>query len=166
MLGVVQTEGRGTGDRLMGEVSRVLLAEGLPVAGVFQENIEFDPARPCHMDLSLLDGSARFRISENRGPLSRGCRLDPGALEAAAGRVEAALARAPRLLVVNKFGKQEAEGRGFRPAIGWALAAGVAVLTSVRAGNRAAFDAFAGDLAEDLPPDPAAIHAWARARCR
>ncbi|QYK42006.1 MAG: DUF2478 domain-containing protein [Paracoccaceae bacterium] len=165
MLGVVHTEGRGAGDRLMAEIARRLLAEGLPVAGILQENIEHDPLRMCHMDLTLLDGSARFRISEDRGPHATGCRLDPQALEEAVGWIEAALSRHPRLLIVNKFGKQEADGRGFRPVIGRALTEGVAVLTTVRPGHRAAFEEFAGDLALPLVPQADAVVAWARRFC-
>ncbi len=67
------------------------------------------------------------------------------------------------LLILNKFGKQEMEGRGFRPAIAEALALGVPVLTGINADNRAAFDTFVAGMAEALPPDFDAILAWVAA---
>lgn len=164
MLGYVAGGGRGSSDRLLAAVAERLRAAGFPLAGVVQINTVFDPARPCHMDLHVLTRDETLRISQNLGPLARGCRLDPSGLETAVGLVEAALADAPRLLIVNKFGKVEAEGRGFRPVIGAALAAGVPVLTSVSSGNLAAFTAFAEDMAEPLPPDEEALIAWVRAQ--
>lgn len=170
MLGAIRIAGsQGAGDRLMAAVAARLRAEGVALAGVVQENVEHDPARPCHMDLLVLRGDDRVRISEDRGPGARGCRLYAAGLAAAAGMVEALFDRpgpdAPQLLIVNKFGKEEAEGRGFRPAIGRALAMGVPVLTSVGPRNEAAFTAFAGGLAEVLAPDEAAVLAWCRAAC-
>lgn len=163
MLGYVAAGGRGSSDRLLSSVAERLRADGFPVAGVVQVNTVFDPARPCHMDLHVLSRGEVIRISQNLGVLARGCRLDPSGLETAVGHVERALEAGPRLLIVNKFGKVEADGRGFRPVIGTALAQGVAVLTSVSPGNLAAFEAFADGLAEALPAEEGAILDWCRA---
>jgi hypothetical protein len=108
-----------------------------------QVNEEFDPDRPCHMDLHVLTGVEVIRISQSLGSLAKGCRLDPAGLARAVGLVEHALEGGADLLIVNKFGRQEAEGRGFRPVIGQALASGIPVLTAVNTGYQAAFDEFA-----------------------
>ena len=78
------------------------------------------------------------------------------------GLVGAALnaSPAPRLLIVNKFGRQEAEGRGFRPLIGEALARGTAVVTAVGADYLPAFAEFAGGMEERLAPDEGALFDW------
>jgi hypothetical protein len=47
---------------------------------------------------------------------------------------------------------------------GEALLRGVPVLAAVADRNRAAFDAFAGEFGNELPPDAAALVAWCRAR--
>jgi hypothetical protein len=88
-------------------------------------------------------------------------RAAAGALEAA---VAAALERLDRadVLVVNKFGKHAAEGRGFVPVIAAAVERGLPVLVGANALNHAAFHAFAGGMARDLPADPAAIADWVR----
>jgi len=146
MLGFVTGGERGQADEVLAEVALRLRAEGVALAGVVQVNDEFDPARPCHMDLHILTGANVVRISQNLGALSKGCRLDPAGLEQAVGLVAQALETGPDLLIVNKFGKQEADGRGFRPLIGQALAAGIPVLTAVNTANRPAFEAFAEGL--------------------
>lgn len=164
MLGYVVAEGHGAADRLMAEVARRLAAEGHRLAGAVQVNADRGPDLPCHMDLEVLEGGVRVRISQDLGALSGGCRLDPAGLARAVGLVEAALRAdpAPRLLIVNKFGLQEAEGGGFRPAIGTALAGGIAVLTAVGAGHRAAFEDFAGGMAEAVAASPGAALDWCR----
>jgi hypothetical protein len=118
MLGYITTQQRGLTDQLLAEVATVLRVEEHRLAGVVQVNQEFDPARPCHMDLHVLNGGEVIRIGQNLGALSKGCRLDPAGLEQAVGLVAHALEAGPRLLIINKFGKQEADGRGFRPLIG------------------------------------------------
>ena len=72
------------------------------------------------------------------------------------------LAQGADLVIVNKFGKQECYGQGFRHFIAEALARGIPVLLSVPAGQLPDFQDFAGDLAE--PVAPAAILDWCRAR--
>jgi len=113
------------------------------------------------MDLRVLgqDGQV-ISISQSLGALARGCRLDPQGLAQAAGLVERALDSGPRLLIVNKFGKSEAEGGGFRPAIGTALANGIPVLCAVGAAQKPDFDAFSGDMAEPLDDNLAAVLDW------
>jgi len=165
MLGYMVTAGQGAGDRVLHAVARDLIAEGVRVAGAVQVNTERGAGQKCHMDLLILGDQARHRISQDLGRAATGCRLDPGGLEEAVARVEADLDRgAPDLLFVNKFGKQEADGRGFRPVIARGLEMGVPVLTGVGQGNLAAFRAFAGDLAEALPPEAGALVTWCRTR--
>jgi hypothetical protein len=101
-----------------------------------------------------------LRISQDLGPQARGCRLDPAALETAVGLVAAGLSSGADLLIVNKFGKHESEGRGFRSVIAEAVAMDIPVLVGLNALNRPAFESFAEGLAIQLPSDPAALMAW------
>ena len=161
MLGSVISTGRGAGDRLVAAVAEELEARGVAVAGAVQLNVEHDPARPCHMDLRILGQGDVLRISEDRGRHARGCRLDAIGLAEAVARVERDLDRSGvALVIVNKFGKQEAEGGGFREAIGKALVAGVPVLTAVSKGNLPEFLTFAEGLATEVPPDFDSVLAW------
>ncbi|RUS58927.1 DUF2478 domain-containing protein [Pseudorhodobacter sp. E13] len=166
MLGYVTGGERGQMDLLLADTAARLRAEGCALAGVVQVNEEFDPARPCHMDLHVLNGTSVIRISQDLGTLSKGCRLDPSALEQAVGLVAQALEAGPALLIINKFGRQEAEGRGFRPLIGQALAAAVPVLTAVSAGYLDAFERFAEGMGTALPCETDAVLAFCHAQIR
>jgi len=160
MLGYVVGAERGAVDNLMAEVAAHLAGRGWPLAGVLQINSETGASTRCDMDLQVLTLGTRVRISQRLGPLSRGCRLDPQGLEEAVGLVEHALDQGPRLLLINKFGKAELDGRGFRPVIGRALAAGVPVLTAVNQANLAGFESFLEGLGTALPPQAGSVIDW------
>ncbi|MEM9247945.1 MAG: DUF2478 domain-containing protein [Pseudomonadota bacterium] len=150
------------GDVLMAQVADRLRASGVAVAGAIQANVERDPTRKCDMELHVLTGTSVVKISQDLGRHAVGCRLDAGGLEHAVGLVATSLLAVPPLLIINKFGKQEADGHGFRPIIGQAVAAGIPVLTSVGSANLEGFLSFADGMAEPLPPDEDVILAWCR----
>lgn len=156
-IGYVFLPERGATDAVLTEVAARLLAEGVPVAGAVQSNTGCDIH--CDMDVRVLPDGPVIRISQRLGAGSSGCRLDAGALEVAVMEVAARLAGA-RLLVVNKFGKHEAEGRGFRQMLAEVAGDGVPVLIGINSMNRQAFFDFAGDLAEEVAPERALD--WAR----
>lgn len=141
---IVYPEGQHVDD-LMRAIADRLRADGLRLAGAVQIN-QTRPWRPkCDMTLVDLSSGREVRISEDRGPEARGCRLDVAALDQAMVMTADGLAAGADLLIVNKFGKMEAAGRGFGPLIGEAIADGVPVLIAVPEANVAAWDAFAGD---------------------
>lgn len=154
---------RGGGDRLLAEVAMVLTGDGLRLAGVVQTNTHRAGRSHCDMDIKVLPAGPVIRINQDLGNAASGCRLDAGALETAVATVEAGFSRPVDLMIINKFGKHEAEGRGFRALIAEALARGIPVLTAVKGTNHDAFAGFAEGLAEPLEPTVAAILAWCRA---
>lgn len=160
MLGYIVADERGGGDRRLAALVDRLLSDGLRLAGAVQTNVEVEPDRPCHMDLCVIGQDAAVRISQSLGVHSSGCRLDPAGLETVVGAVEVQLDAPVDLLIVNKFGKQEVEGRGFRTVMGAAIAQGIPVLTSVNAKNLEGFRAFADELAVQIDADVDSMHAW------
>ena len=161
-LGYTMTEGRGALDPLLHDLAQAAMGAGLRLAGVVQVNSDRPDCARCDMDAVVLPDGPVIRISQSLGAASRGCRLDPEGLEAAVGTAQARLeAGAVDLLIVNKFGKQEAAGRGFRPVIAAALEAGADVLVGVNPLNLDALRDFAGELAEPVPPEAAALARWA-----
>ena len=154
-LATITLPGRGETDRLLASVAARLQGQGVALAGAVQFNL--DCGDECEMEVQVLPDGPGIGISQSLGPGSQGCRLDAGALEAAVAEVAARMAGA-RLLIVNKFGKHEAEGRGFRALIGSALEGGMPVLIGVNAMNMQAFQAFAGEMAEPLVP--AELETW------
>ncbi|MGB8814364.1 MAG: DUF2478 domain-containing protein [Paracoccaceae bacterium] len=161
-LAYVTLQGRGRTDALIAEVAGLLAADGVRLAGTVQSNIERPNRRKCDMDLVVLPDGPIVRISEDRGDLARGCTLDSGALEQTVVAVQQRLEGA-EVLIINKFGKREAEGRGLIPVIADALEHGLPVLIGVNGLNLAAFLAFAGEDVTPLPADPIIVANWCKA---
>lgn len=159
-LAYVMTETRGTTDRLLTLFSRQLIERGSRLIGVAQTNTECADSTLCDMDVQVLPKGATIRISQSLGNGAKGCRLDPSALEQAVALVTGDLDTNPELLVVNKFGKHEAEGRGFRPVIGEALMRGIPVLAGVNTLNHDAFLEFTQGMGQRLPAEPEALEDW------
>ena len=160
MLAFTMAPGRGDTDLILEGLAADLAARGLRCCGTVQINTECVDTGPCDMDVRVLPDGPVLRISQDLGPSARGCRLDPATLERAVGLVAARLASGADRLIINKFGKHEAEGRGFRDVIAQAVAMDVPVLVGLNAVNRKAFEAFAGGMAIQLPPERAALEHW------
>lgn len=158
-LGYVIGDGRGAVDRLLTDVAATLQQRGAALAGVVQINTEIQTMHRCDMDLQILGTPQVVRISQRLGNDAQGCRLDPQGLEEAVGLVEVSLG-AQALLIVNKFGKSEIDGRGFRPVIARALDRGMPVLVGLNRDNLAGFQGFAEGLEQEVAAEPAAILAW------
>lgn len=161
-MGYVVAPGRGDTDLLLAGVAEILLGEGVRLCGTVQFNTACEGEGPCDMDVRVLPDGPVIRISQSLGPGARGCRLDPGALETAIAACEASLEMSDAL-IVNKFGKQEALGRGFRGLIAEAMGRGMPVLVGLNALNREAFEAFTGGAAEAVAPEAAVVLDWVRA---
>jgi hypothetical protein len=159
-LAYTMAPGRGDTDLVLQRLAADLDARGVRCCGVVQINSARADAGPCDMDVRVLPDGPVLRISQDLGPLARGCRLDPAALVEAVGLVAGRLALGADLLIINKFGKHEAEGRGFRDVIAEAVAMDIPVLVGLNGLNRPAFEDFAAGMAIALPPDPAALAAW------
>ncbi|SEW06797.1 Nucleoside-triphosphatase THEP1 [Aliiroseovarius sediminilitoris] len=164
-LAYVIAPGRGKTNLLLAGVADALTRQGLALCGTVQLDTERAEDHHCDMDVLVLPDGPKIRISQYLGANARGCKLNPDALETAVGQTEDRLKAGADLLIVNKFGKQEAEGRGFREAVGEALARDIPAIIGVSEGSREAFMAFVGD-AEQLSPDHDAVLSWAREATR
>lgn len=153
--------GRGETNLLVADLFSTLQARGAKLCGTVQIDIERDKNEKCDMDVKVLPDGPTIRISQSLGDQSRGCRLDPEALEKAVALTEKSLNAGTDLLIVNKFGKHEADGRGFRNTIARALDMGVPVLVGANKLNVDALVDFCGGLAEPLPADSDILLQWA-----
>lgn len=161
-LACVCIQGRGKTDLFLRDVAEQLEAKGVRLAGTVQSNIERPNRSKCDMDLRVLPDGPVVRISEDRGDLARGCILDSGALEQTVFEVERRLDGAS-LVIVNKFGKRESEGKGLVPVIATALHNSVPVLVGVNGLNQPAFLSFCDSAAVMLPADLDAVLDWCQA---
>jgi nucleoside-triphosphatase THEP1 len=158
---LIYGEGREI-DPVMTRLAHHLADTGMRLAGFIQHNAPRTGRRRCDMILEELASGESFGISQDRGPEARGCHLDVGELLRGIALGRAGLATAPDLLIINKFGKIEGEGGGFRPLMAEALDQGIPMLVAVPWRNIDSWRLFAGDMARevavtDLDGDPAAI---------
>lgn len=160
-IAYTMTGARGDTDLLLCRVAGALSRRGLRLAGAVQVNTARQDPRQCDMDIRIVPDGPVLRISQNLGAGARGCRLDTSALETAVALVSERLAGGCDLLLVNKFGKHEANGRGFRGVIADAICADTPVLLGVNELNHAAFQAFTAGAAIRLPARESALLEWA-----
>ncbi|MEO9825937.1 MAG: DUF2478 domain-containing protein [Paracoccaceae bacterium] len=151
--------GRGDTDLLLFGIAETLGSKGYRTCGTVQINTERDGGS-CDMDVKVLPDGPTLRVSQNLGKASKGCRLDPNALETAVGLVALQLENGADVLIINKFGKHEAEGRGFRTVIAEAISRDIPVLVGVNGLNLDAFQVFAGSAAIKLEPYASEILKW------
>ncbi|PYG25454.1 DUF2478 domain-containing protein [Pelagimonas varians] len=148
-------------DGFLTAIANTPAAQGLRVRGALQTRGAV--GGECHcadMDLTTLWSQRTFRISQPLGNGSRGCRLHPGALAECSSFIEQELESGADLLILNRFGRGECEGRGFRELIGKAIALDIPVLTAVRPTYAEGWAEFGAGMACDLPMDIATTLAW------
>ncbi len=151
----------GDVDALLRSVEEQLSAQGRRVQGVLQgRGLSNGECFCADMDLEVIGSDRSFRISQSLGSQSRGCRLNSGALADCAAFLENNLNPDTDLLILNRFGRGESEGKGFRDLIGAAVAAGVPVLTALRPAYAEAWAAFGAEMACELPLERDAVLKW------
>jgi nucleoside-triphosphatase THEP1 len=84
-------------------------------------------------------------------------------LETAVGEVQARLGQGADVLIINKFGKHEAEGRGFRDVIAFAVEREIPVIVGANGLNKDAFLEFCGGMADEIAASGPAINDWIEA---
>lgn len=147
-------------DAMLSALAATLRKDGVVLAGTAQHN-HAQSCSPCS-DM-IIEDLATGNLMEISTPVEQsrgGCRLDATALEDVAGIVANGLERSVDLVIINRFGKQEMLGNGFRGIIESAVARDIPVLTALNGVHRAAWDAFAAGTADTLPPDLNAIERW------
>ncbi len=159
-IAYTMSETRGGTDLLLFNVAQRAGALGYRLAGTVQVNTDRGSDCKCDMDVKVLPNGPSIRISQDLGAGAKGCRLDPDALETAVSMVDAQILQGADLLIINKFGKHEAEGRGFRDTIALALERGIPVLVGANRLNEDAFMDFTADLACRLPNEETTILNW------
>jgi hypothetical protein len=134
---------------------------GMRLAGVIQYRSRY-PNYRCDMVLEDLTTGRRTSIFAGRGRGAKGCQLDEYAMLQTVSEIELALKNSPELLVLNKFGKAEAEGMGLRDLIAQAICMGVPVIVGVPQRNLGAWREFAGEFSVEL--NSSGVDEWLKRR--
>ncbi len=150
----------GDTDLLLARFATYAAESGLRTCGTVQVNTDREDCARCDMDVRILPNGPVIRISQSLGKEAKGCRLDSEALETAVGIATERLQSGGDILVINKFGKHEASGRGFREIIAEALSRDIPVLVGTNGLNEAALVEFTGGEASFVEPTLASLKAW------
>jgi hypothetical protein len=149
LLALVYTNAAGA-DRVLTRLAMALLEQDVGLAGLVQHNAPRPGRSRCDMVLEDLGSGCHIAISQDRGPEARGCMLDLSQLLTASLMVEDALALGPQVVILNKFGKSESEGGGFRPLISTVISSGIPLIIAVPWRNIESWRAFAGGMGQEI----------------
>ncbi|WP_037312344.1 DUF2478 domain-containing protein [Ruegeria halocynthiae] len=157
----ISSQKQGETDRLLAELATDLQSSGLKLRGIVKDlSYAALHQNGCDMSVRVLPEGPIIKITQNLGQGSDACRLDPAALVQAVAQVEQGGFDDVDLFILNKFGPEEAAGRGFRAVMGTALERDIPVLVGVSPANRQAFQTFAGGLSKELPDNREALWRW------
>jgi hypothetical protein len=149
-------------DRILETLAHALSAQGLQLAGAVQHTAHVPSSPRCDMVLEDLGTGGIHPISVDPGIDMQGCRMEPGKIETLAILAGEAIERGADLFLLNRFGKNEIAGRGYREVISEAVNRGVPVLVGVSSANLAKWDAFASMGYDRLGIDAAAARMWCK----
>jgi len=110
----------------------------------------------------LVHSGETLLLAQPASPGATGCKLDLARLQDAGARVAGALETGADILIVNRFGKRERDGKGLAYLIERARDADIPVVIAVSRNNFADWIKFAGGMSVKLACDRRALDAWWR----
>jgi len=145
-------------DAILRDFASDLNARGLRVVGMTQAGQCADSS----LSVVLLDSGEKLLLAQDFDPAASGCRLDVARLQNAGARVARALEAGADLLIINRFGKREREGRGLAYLIERALEAHTPVVIAVSSEHFAEWIKYAGGMTAKLGCDRPSLDRWWR----
>jgi nucleoside-triphosphatase THEP1 len=143
-------------DTLLRDFADDLSAVGFRAVGMVQAGRCADSS----LSAVLVHSGETLLLARDFDPAASGCRLDLARLERAAARVTDALEAGADLLVVNRFGKRERDGKGLAGLIQHALGADIPVVIAVSRDHFSDWIRFAGGMSVKLACNRAALEGW------
>lgn len=150
-------------DALLNQFVADLAGRGARIVGLIQGGHRNHAPQLSAM---LVHSGEDVELFQDLGSYAEGCRLDIGALTRAGQEIATALDGGADLLVINRFGKQEREGKGLLYLIDRALSADVPVLVAVPDHCFATWVRFAEGMSVKIPPTRLGLESWWRSVCR
>ncbi len=147
-------------DALLFSFARTLQGEGRRLGGVVQRNWCKECGSARLMAVVDLMAERQIPICQDLGSGSGACQLDESGLADAAQAIRQAVASDVELVIINKFGKTEAGGRGLRSEIAEAILSGRPVLTAVSTRIYPAWCSFTGGFGTTLICDESIVRDW------
>ncbi|WP_298281445.1 DUF2478 domain-containing protein [uncultured Bradyrhizobium sp.] len=150
-------------DAVLRDFAGDLNAHGCRVVGMVQSGQCADSSLSAvlvHSGETVLLAEPPSQSSTSPG--ATGCKLDLSRLQDAGARVADALAEGADLVIINRFGKRERDGKGLGFLIERALDADIPVVIAVSRASFADWIKFAGGMSVKLACDRHALDAWWR----
>lgn len=145
-------------DDLVSGFALSLIARGWQVKGLVQEMC--DNGGGCSITLvDLADGTC-YPISQNLGPFSQACSLDPGRMTEAGAVMRRIATEGADLAIFNRFSKLEADGHGFSAEMLDLAVLGIPILTIVPEKHLGAWRNFTGGLGCELEARLGDLENW------
>ncbi|MDR3487300.1 MAG: DUF2478 domain-containing protein [Bradyrhizobium sp.] len=135
-----------------------LKARGYRVAGLVQTGHHCIDAPK--LSAMLVHSGEELQLFQDLGTCATGCRLDVGQLLDAGGKVASAIDQGVDVVIVNRFGRQEREGKGLSFLIERALSADIPVVIAVPGHRFADWIRFADGMSVKLRCDRETLDAW------
>jgi hypothetical protein len=141
-------------DRLLAEFVQDLVAGGYRVVGLIQTRLADGGAA-----VTVLPTGETLPLAPRRGT-SPASRPDPCDLAAAAARIDALIPTGADLVIINRFGKLEADGTGLVDEIARALSFDIPVLVAVPEFRFSEWLSFCRGMGVKLPCRNGSLQSW------
>ena len=145
-------------DAVLRDFAADLKTQGVRVVGLVQAGQCADSS----LSAVLVHSGEKLLLAQDFDPAASGCRLDIGRLENVGARVAEALDAGADLLIINRFGKRERDGKGLAFLIERALGADIPLVIAVSQDRFAEWIRYAGGVSVKLDCDRAALEQWWR----
>jgi hypothetical protein len=145
-------------DEILRDFAADLKADGVRAVGLVQTGHHcLDTPKLSAM---LVHSGEELQLFENLGTCSTGCRLDVGQLLDAGAQVATAIDQGADVVIVNRFGRQEREGKGLSYLVDRALSADIPVVIAVPSHRFADWIRFADGMSVKLRCDRESRDVW------
>ena len=131
-------------------------ARGLRAVGMVQAGQCADSS----LSAVLLPSGEALLLAQDFDPAAKGCRLDLARLQNAGERIAEAMGQGADVVIINRFGKRERDGKGLGYLIERALDADIPVVIAVASERFNVWVKFAGGMTVKLACDRPALDQW------
>lgn len=159
-IGAIVHESAEAADEQLQPFIQYLQEQGKIVLGVVQAPEEVSFAYRSKMGIINLNNGEFTSIAQDLGEHNTSCCLDSEAVSNASHILKHAREQKPDLIVVNRFGKLEAEGEGFADEMLEIMSLGLPMITVVATRFLDPWREFTGGLATEINPSLNDIKSW------
>jgi hypothetical protein len=146
-------------DRLLRDFAEHLRRSGYRVVGAIQHHNVHSPDI-AEIGAVMLPGAELVGLGHHRGNGAHGCQIDTDLLAGIARTIATCIEEGVDLVILNRFGKLEAEGRGLIRLIEQATDADIPVVTAVPQHRFAAWVKYSNGMSVRLPCRRPALDVW------